>query len=593
MGLGYLGFALFRAAQDRTNALLAVGGADLNSRGFITKTLRYIALASIPYILHRVVMENINWMASVSWGNNLERSLRLESLFPNEEGGRRLLLAAVAQSNLTVRGYAGCLAKLSRQSYRLVEVQWFTAPNLVLLPAMFAKQPLVMATALPVAVGLDFMRAHLAGKITGFIERIHRRQVHLANQRARIEQHDTRSEELIQRGGFVDLTAKEWRANARKLRMLATQRQALQTFHVYANTFVNMNVVGPGIEIVLAFLLHLRHIAMPDLRLYTKVIHDAIDLLLTRSRKEAMLSHMHTNIEQLRELLEQLEIVRARPRARCAVDAGRRDVHVTGLEFARGPAHLRIAELSLQPGIYALTGANGCGKSSFLAVLSSCARGAASMPAGLDLIALEGIALTSDDIVVLPQLPYCPLFISPLAWLLLRVPPEHHVAAREKLQKLLAELSFYQAGGSGELEAERDDWYSELSGGQRLKAEFIREVFMRDTCPDILLLDETFAALDPAARATIQAKLRAFCSHSVVLVVHHSDREQRCLVAGGFFDGNLHFANGTAALFEMCSDAPPDKPAGSNSEADVALHSTPSIGADAAVSESAVSALQS
>ena len=87
--------------------------------------------------------------------------------------------------------------------------------------------------------------------------------------------------------------------------------------------------------------------------------------------------------------------------------------------------------------------------------------------------------------------------------------------------------------------------------------EFIRSVFLRKQCPPILLIDEAFAPLDPAAKRLVQDKLKAFCAQSVVLVIYHAEstggnavEEGRCLNAfgtascvqgRGFFDRELRF----------------------------------------------------
>lgn len=40
------------------------------------------------------------------------------------------------------------------------------------------------------------------------------------------------------------------------------------------------------------------------------------------------------------------------------------------------------------------------------------------------------------------------------------------------------------------LQEEREDWFSELSGGQKSKVELVRKVFLREHCPSVLLIGE-------------------------------------------------------------------------------------------------------
>merc|ERR1719291_1017612 len=113
---------------------------------------------------------------------------------------------------------------------------------------------------------------------------------------------------------------------------------------------------------------------------------------------------------------------------------------------------------------------------------------------------------------------------------------------------------------TNELQEVKEDWFSELSGGQKSKVELVRNVFLGNRCPSVLLVDETMAPLDPTSKSQVMAKLKDFCSSSVVLIIYHTDANQRakeneeaeCVPSTNFFDYNLHVENKQLITRPVC-----------------------------------------
>jgi ABC-type nitrate/sulfonate/bicarbonate transport system ATPase subunit len=206
------------------------------------------------------------------------------------------------------------------------------------------------------------------------------------------------------------------------------------------------------------------------------VIEDAIDALLTRSKHEPALASIKTNIARVVSLLESAKMgggdegiegidddgnkrssessnsTRVE-HAPCTIaetaytddgsessnNSDAKELQIVGLYYSRGHMSGRqsaahIDDLRLRTGhIYAVTGGNGCGKSTLFEIIGTCsalsmaggraqAANAAFSPApqlhpSIQLLSLRQLSLPSADVVEVTQDFYCPLFTKPMEWL--------------------------------------------------------------------------------------------------------------------------------------------------------------------------------
>lgn len=213
---------------------------------------------------------------------------------------------------------------------------------------------------------------------------------------------------------------------------------------------------------------------------------------------------------------------------------------------------------------------------------------------------MTSITLPSSDIVEISQTFYWPLYSKPIDWIY-----QKHITSdlskserKECVQRVAEELqslSFAQSqdmedvddsDGESEIEdtlkssngtvvenlmadlqEEKEDWFNELSGGQKSKVELVRKVFLRDECPSVLLVDETMAPLDPTSKSQVMSKLKEFCDKSVVLVIYHTDvgrveatdddtpeaaSAEECVPSNNFFDHNLHVVDKHLTTRPVC-----------------------------------------
>ena len=420
----------------------------------------------------------------------------------------------------------------------------------------------------------------------------------------------------------------------------------------------------------MAYLLEAGHIHVAEVMVYTRAFDDAIDVVLMRSKAEAELERLKSDAARLAALHTALTASSARPAGSVTLrvllaptigsitgtpppisDGGHghgRVLRLHGVGFSRGAASVAMDALDLQvPGVYAIVGPNGVGKSSLFALLGACqealeaeqeheeAAGAPAgavvtvLPAGLQLTRgggavtlpragwVEGGFLLPPSIVEVGQRAYTPLHVRPIDWLMntplaaatQRGADAAERAAAARVAALAVELRLGlgerseesdeesgeggtasgkghgsvggvapsdDSGGTNDdpfvasLLREHEDWGGAMSGGQRVKLELIRSVFLRGSCPDVLLLDEAFAPLDPSSKLLIMRRLRTFCSTSLVLVIYHANTRDMgtgqaeaaalgsadaianvCSEAGGtFFDGVVQFSDDGNATFD-------------------------------------------
>lgn len=217
------------------------------------------------------------------------------------------------------------------------------------------------------------------------------------------------------------------------------------------------------------------------------------------------------------------------------------DIVLKNVQYSRGTASVFVNNLVIGPGIYAVTGANGSGKSTLFRLLMAC--NTSSRPIDLhesielannhtqtlregscqatdgscmaDEVGEVGsqaqpmITMPSSDIVEISQNFYWPLYSRPIDWICQDYNDEEACTIRvvQELQSLsfrsqeddTTTATTMTSQGDGErsndvaalqtieLHEEKEDWFSQLSGGQKSKVELVRTVFLRQECPSVLL----------------------------------------------------------------------------------------------------------
>ena len=356
--------------------------------------------------------------------------------------------------------------------YTLLERKIFSLPKLALLPGVFARHPVLSLVALPLAVTVDGGKSWLAAAITRRIEEHRRAGKKIESTMSRVAAFDLKHSDQITSAGAFALTRERWRELTLARQVEQSKQNILRGLRNWIGWLYWQDVLQPGIEVAIAALLEAGHIGLADVWLYARVIEDAVDMLLMRSRAEAQLAMVVSDANRLAALDDAVAATHASQRVSCSwgsivpspssSDAplpgkpllGKSLVHVS-CEYSRGTARVKVSPLALPPAIYALSGPNGSGKSTLLSILMSCAHGDGRLRPGISLhtdaestCAVKVDAAEGSGIVEVHQRPYCPLHCAPIRWLAHGLGGSHETLAA-KAAEIAIELRFIGGASSG------------------------------------------------------------------------------------------------------------------------------------------------
>jgi len=177
---------------------------------------------------------------------------------------------------------------------------------------------------------------------------------------------------------------------------------------------------------------------------------------------------------------------------------------------------IRDVTLEIERGkITALIGPSGCGKSTLLRLIVGL------VTADTGEIQFDGEQIAAETIMkIRHRLGYViqdgGLFPHLTARRNLTLQPRLFRKRRDEIEKRIIELCELTKFPSSGL----DRYPLELSGGQRQRVSLMRALMLS---PELLLLDEPFAALDPLVRMNLQRDLKEICTRlqqTVLLVTH-------------------------------------------------------------------------
>ena len=563
-------------------------------------------------------------------------------------------------------------------TYDMFNGKVFSLPKVLLLPSVISKTPQMMAQIFPIIFLTDWVKGKAINYMTTRVETLQKEINELSAIQSKIESFDMKNAELLQRSGrgATQFTLKRWEALSVQIQAKTTVSDLITRTKAFFAWIQRNFVFSVLVDCALANLIAIGKIVAAEIFVFSRAIEDAVDMVLMKSRSEAELARMMTEIEKLSELASIWARSSTRSLIHCKVAQRELDgITLRHVHYSRGTAAVHAEHVEMEPGIYALTGANGSGelfvikfnactnvelanstsssnilivflsfsgKSTLFRVLMSCDTNDKSidLPASITfqtpaVILVEkddmdvdscceadsqeeapvcnenesectinestsevehvpqpklSITMPSSHVVEISQTFYWPLYTKPIDWIF-----EEHISETYDKVKLdnslrrtaeeLQSMSFFQSNPTvaedesleeqpdvvddngietviQQLQEEKEDWFSDLSGGQKSKVELVRKVFLQERCPNVVLIDETLAPLDPTSKSLVMAKLKDFCKGSIIIVIYHADighgheteegEKVECVPSSNFFDHNLHLENQNIQLRPVC-----------------------------------------
>lgn len=193
---------------------------------------------------------------------------------------------------------------------------------------------------------------------------------------------------------------------------------------------------------------------------------------------------------------------------------------------------VKVDNLKLIMGkIYAVTGSNGCGKSSLLSKIKGIKDNGIG---GTGEIHYPMISGKRPKIVMIGK-DYFPPNYTLQSVILYPEGPEANQEQTEKIANLLNEMGLYEY--TTKLDSLRD--WNTLSMGEKKKISIISAIISK---PDILIVDESLANLDPQSVQGALKILKKWLPNALILIVDHSADNHN---ANGIFDQELHIDSQT------------------------------------------------
>lgn len=552
IGMGFYGNYLLKKLQEKTNLFCLVNyGREREFKDYISLSVKFFGIASI-YVVTRTAVEGIHSYNERKLTTFLQDKLVLDNLLKKEN------FILTTKTNYTTQSYLDDVEVISISDNQILKSVLIGIPKLSKLQSLTTESYIQLSTILAVDYSFNIVFQYLIGEMQKFSEQ----QALCASKFAKINERDKESAAIILQKNALNYAYDEWNDIQQCIHSNSMGKAMISNMITSFQVFYNEDLLYIALHMLVAHMSYKGIITLDELYLYTRTLETLINTVLFGSKNQASFNQIESAVGRLNKLFDYLKHgYSSFSKISLERDLNAKTILIENLEFTRGDREqeikLYISQLELvMSNIYAITGANGCGKSSLVTLLLYTIKQIED--SSFD-IKSGKIIYPSSFIEMIPQKDYIPFNTSLFDLIMYPNKSEDYPGLaksfyQEEIIKHINGLHVFQSNiTSNVLYNIHEDW-KELSGGQKKKLFLIKELI---TCPKILIMDEFFGPLDSLSKHLVMQKINESClNKSLLLVVWHQEDNfdiKRC-INEPFFDYELHVQNNEFILNKVGLD---------------------------------------
>jgi len=289
------------------------------------------------------------------WLSNLRRLQKVRQLPPFFKRVQHSYLDRThshAVNTLNYEAYANSMDVVVETAYDMFNRKFFSLPKVLLLPSVISKTPQMVVQIFPFIFFSDFLKGRAITYMTTRIETLQKEVKELSSMRSKIEAFDIKNAELLQRSGkrATQFTHNRWEGLSVQIQAKAVVSDLISRTKGFFAWIQRNFVFAVLVDCALANLIAAGKITSGHVFVFSRAIEDAVDMVLMKSRSEAELARMETEIEKLAELADIWEHSNSRSLIHCKLgEQEEYGITLRHVHYSRGTASVHAEHVQIEP----------------------------------------------------------------------------------------------------------------------------------------------------------------------------------------------------------------------------------------------------